>query len=144
METPPVEVPEKTFVDLPLDLQRTIIDKCISNRSVSVSIRTDVDEEMKTYELPYLLQITYRCSNKNCNEVVSSRFFRTTVVGGSIAHSRPCSKCREGKMYTSHKTAVLEYYLGEKRKKKLKGLEKFLFKQLDEDRELYGPPVKTE
>lgn len=142
MESPPVDVPEKTFMDLPLDLQRTIIDKCISNRTLSVKI--DVGGEMKTYELPYLLQITYRCSNKECNDVVSSRFFRGTIVSGSIAQSRPCAKCREGKMYVSHKTAVLEYYLGEKRRKKLKGLERFLAPLIQREKEQYGPPMETE
>ena len=133
---PEVELPKRTFVDLPLDLQRTMIDYCIANRMTEMRI----DDE--TFVLPHLLQITSRCSNAKCAKVLSSRFFRGTVVNGSLSRVRRCPDCG-GKMYISHKTAVLDYYLGE-RKKKLRGLERFLAPLVEKEQETMGPTIERE
>ena len=132
--TPPEQ---RTFVDLPLDLQRTVIDYCIANRVNRMII------ESETFELPNRIQITFRCNNQKCNEVLSIRFFREDVTQGGVMATHRCPKCK-GVMYVSHKTAVLDYYLGPEKKKKLKGLEIFLFKQLQEDKEQYGPIIGDE
>lgn len=124
----------RKFTDLPLDLQRTVIDNCIANRKLEMV----VDEEL--IKLPHMIQITYRCNNPKCNEVISVRFFATTVVNSSVVPTRWCPKrCMKGAtMYISHKTAVLDYYLGPKQKKSLRGLEKFFMNRIQEDKEQFG------
>ena len=134
MESPPAESKSRVFGDLPLDLQRTVIDYCIANKAIGM----EVDGE--TFGLPHMLQLTYRCSDSQCNNVISARFFRTDIVSGGIVATRRCTECKET-MYISHKTAVLDYYLGPAKKKKLKGLEVFLFKQIQQEKEQYGPKV---
>ena len=130
---------------LPLDLQRTVINHCISHKVMEM----EVDGER--HILPHLLQITYRCNDSKCNYVISIRFFKQDVVSGAIKQTRPCPECRKrrksykhksGSMYISHKTAVLDYYLGPTKRKKRKGLEKFLFKQIQESKEQFGPSVE--
>ena len=124
------------FMSLPLDIQRTIIDWCIANQMEKMEL------DGKTYELPDLLQITFRCSNDKCNEVISARFFRTTVIRGGVASTRRCPKCRQ-KMYITHKTGVLDYYLGPKRKE-LEGLAKFFAPLIQREKEQYGGPGSFE
>lgn len=129
---------DKGFMGLPLDHQRTIVDWCIANQKDTMSF------DGRTYKLPRLLQITYRCRNDKCNEVIPSRFFSITVITGGIASTRRCPKtgCRE-QMYIAHKTGVLDYYLGEKRET-LKGLTKFFAPILQEEKEQYGGPGSFE
>ena len=135
MQTPPAESTSRAFGDLPLDLQRTVIDYCIANKV------TEMETDGEIFELPHMLQLTYRCSNHKCNYVLSTRFFRMDIVSGGVIASRRCLECKKGSMYVSHKTAVLDYYLGPAKKKKLKGLETFLFKQIQQEKEQYGPKV---
>ena len=122
---------KSTFVDLPLDIQRTIIDYCIANKVTTMVV------DGKTYELPHLIQFTYRCGNQKCNEVVAARFFKQTVVNGSVSSTRQCQKCRN-QMYISHRTAVLDYYLGPEKQKKLKGLMKYLDPLIQKEKEIWG------
>lgn len=131
MESPPLEREEKTFVDLPLDQQRTVIDYCIANKQSSMTV------DGQSYELPYLIQFTYRCSNDKCNDVIAARFFKQTVINGSVSNTRYCRKCKN-QMYISHKTAIVDYYLGPKKKKKLKGLLKYLAPIIQKEKEMYG------
>lgn len=131
MESSPLKRENKTFIDLPLDIQRTVIDYCIANKQTSMTV------DGRSYELPYLIQFTYRCSNTKCNEVVAARFFRRTVVNGSVSSTRQCQKCRN-QMYISHRTAVLDYYLGPQKRKKLKGLMKYLAPIIQKEKEIYG------
>lgn len=134
METPPAESTTRSFGDIPLDLQRTVIDYCIANKVTSMTVDGAV------FELPHMLQLTYRCKDSQCNNVVSARFFCMDIVSGGVTATRRCTECKET-MYISHKTAVLDYYLGPAKKKKLKGLEMFLFKQIQQEKEQYGPKV---
>jgi len=131
---------DKQFTDLPLDLQRTVIDNCMANRQMEMVV------EGITYRLPDMLQITYRCNNSQCNEVLSVRFYAKDVVHGNVVSTRRCPKrcSKDAVMYISHKTAVLDYYLGPKRKKLLKGLERFFMKRIQEDKEQYGDPIGDE
>ncbi len=125
-------------MDLTLDRQRTVIDYCIANHVSSMVV------DGKSYELPPLLQFTYRCSNDKCNDVIAARFFRQTVVNGSVANTRRCQKCFRkrppvySEMYISHKTAVLDYYLGPKKKKRLQGLMRYLAPIIQKEKEMYG------
>jgi len=121
----------ESFIDLPLDIQRTVIDYCIANRTTSMVV------DDKSYELPHLLQYTYRCSNQKCNEIVTARFFKQTIVNGSVSNIRQCRKCKT-QMYVAHRTAVLDYYLGPQKKKKLKGLMKYLAPMIQKEKEIYG------
>ena len=121
----------ESFIDLPLDIQRTVIDYCIANKKSFMVV------DDRAYELPYLIQFTYRCSNTKCNEVIAARFFKQTVVNGSVSNIRQCPKCRT-QMYVSHRTAVLDYYLGPKKRKKLQGLMKYLAPIIQKEKEIYG------
>ena len=137
MESPDLKQEEDIFTNLPLDLQRTMIEWCVANK------QDTMDVEGKVYTLPHIIQFTYRCTNQKCNEVIQKRFFKDTVLTGYISDTSYCVKCKS-KMYTAHKTATIDYHLGVKEKEKLKGLMKFLAPMLVDEQDTYGPPPSVE
>lgn len=123
---------KRTFVDLPFDVQRAIIDRCVSNES------TVMRYDGETFELPEVIQFTYVCSNGKCKAVLTSRFFRTAVINGGVNRKRECPHCRSS-CFVKHKTAELVLPIhSSAEKEELIGIRKFLAQVLEDERELYG------
>ncbi len=86
--------------DLPIDIQRKIIDYCIKEKTHKVLY------EDKLYELPTVLQITYFC--KECSQSYAIRAYTTDLIVRRIASQLMCPSCRK-RMNIYYKTIPLAY-----------------------------------
>ncbi len=86
--------------DLPIDIQRKIIDYCIKEKSLKVLY------EDKLYELPAVLQITYFC--KECSQSFPVRAYTTDLIIRRISSQLQCPNCKQ-RMNIYYKTIPLAY-----------------------------------
>lgn len=105
----------KDISDLPIDLQRKLIDYCIQENATIIFF--DGEE----YSLPNIIQITYFC--EVCSGSFPIKIFKEDVILNKFMSSLPCPNCDVPKnrvmIYIYHKTSVTQQILVRSQQKKL-------------------------
>ena len=112
--------------NLPLDLQRKLIDWCIQEQSLTINF--DGNE----YTLPNIIQLTYFC--EECGSSYPIELYTVDLVKNRFAQAITCPNCNQYrfKAYIYHKTVPLDHVLISTFKESVVGLKKFLEDEIAE------------
>jgi len=108
----PVEDRSKgVFEDLPLSIQRAIINRARQAKDTTIIYKD------KVYDLPTFSQVTYRCTNQRCQATRPMRLYTKDLIHSNISNNIKCHMCRY-KMEVILMSATLDHSLEIRRKKK--------------------------